>query len=75
MFVSSGGAIMLWSKSNMITSEPATIRTTMSTPNASAQHVVGVVRSGRDVQEKDQVNAHLGDSEHGKAEGNAGPPE
>ena len=39
------------------------------------QHVVGVVRSGRDVQEKDQVNAHLGDGEDGKAQGDAGRPE
>ena len=32
------------------------------------QHVVGVVWSGSDVQEKDQVNAHLRDGEHGMAE-------
>ena len=39
------------------------------------QHVVGVVRPGGDVQEEDQVNAHLGDGEDGKAEGDAGCPE
>jgi len=39
------------------------------------QHVVGVVRSGGDVQEEDQVNTHLRDGEHGEAERDAGRPE
>ena len=61
-------------KSAMITSEP---RHQEDDEHAKRerQHVVGVVRSGGDVQEEDQVNAHLGDGEHGKAEGNAGCPE
>ena len=37
------------------------------------QHIVGVVRPGRDVQEEDQVDAHLGDGEHDEAQGNARP--
>jgi len=39
------------------------------------QHIVGVVRRGGDVQEKNQVNSHLGDGEHGKAERDTGRPE
>ena len=28
------------------------------------QHVIGIVRVGGDVQEEDEVDAHLGDGEH-----------
>ena len=31
------------------------------------QHVVGVIRSRRDVKEEHEVDAHLGDGEYGKA--------
>ena len=72
--IGSAGGILLAFKLAMIHIEPAT-RNTISTPKAERQHVVGVVRSGGDVQEKHQVNAHLGDREHGEPEGDAGCPE
>jgi hypothetical protein len=38
------------------------------------QHVIGVVSSGSDVQEEDQVNANLRDGQDGKSERYAGSP-
>jgi hypothetical protein len=37
------------------------------------QDVVGVVRAGGDVEEEDEVHAHLGDGEDHRATGMAGP--
>ena len=39
------------------------------------QHVVGVVRPGGDVQEEDQVNAHLRDRQHDQRDRDAGLPD
>ena len=38
------------------------------------EEVVGLVRRAGDVQEKDEVHAHLADREHGQQNRNAGMP-
>ena len=48
----------------MIQSDPTMTSMTMRTPNANAKHVVDVVGTGGDVQEKDQVHADLRDRQH-----------
>ncbi len=48
----------------MIHSDPDTTIATMSTPKAKREDVVGVVRTGVEVQEEDQMDAHLRDREH-----------
>ncbi len=47
----------------MIHTEPAMTRPTIRAPKASASDIVGVVRAGGDVQEEDEMHAHLGDRE------------
>ncbi len=57
----------------MIQTEPAMTRPTISAPKASASDVVGVVGAGGDVQEEDEVDAHLGDRERGQPHQHARP--
>ena len=59
---------MLSFRSVMIHSEPAIDQEHDENAERQRQHVVGVVRPGRDVQEEHQMNAHLGDGEDGKPE-------
>ena len=58
----------------MIQSEPAISRSTISTPKASASDVVGVVGPRGDVQEEDEVDAHLRDREDGERDGRCSAP-
>ncbi|CAN5321846.1 hypothetical protein BH09PSE3_BH09PSE3_23340 [soil metagenome] len=50
----------------MIHSDPIKTRLTIRTPNPERlrEHVVGVVGTVRDVQEEDEVNAHLGNRQN-----------
>ncbi len=63
-FMSSSAGIMFEFRSAMIHSEPATTMVAKSTPKRQRQDVIGVIRTGRDMQEKDYVNAYLGDGQH-----------
>src|SRR5215204_4695543 len=44
-------------------------------PEGKRQNVVDVVRTGRDVEKEDEVNAHLRDRENGERDGNARLPD
>ncbi len=59
----------------MIQIEPATIRNDHQHSEGERQDVVGVVRPGGDVEEEDQVHAHLGDRQHDQRHRDRRPPD
>ena len=59
----------------MIHSDPTISRNTISTPNASANTLLKLSGAGGDVQEEDEVNAHLRDRQHHQCNRNAGLPD
>jgi hypothetical protein len=52
----------------MIISDPTTTRKTIRMPNASANTLLVFVGTCRDVQEKHEMDTHLSNREHDKAE-------
>ncbi len=59
----------------MIHTEPAMTRPTMRAPKASARALLVLSAPGGDVQEEDEVDAHLGDRERRKPHQHSGPVE
>ena len=69
------GIIMFAFISAMIHIVPATTTNTMRHAKGEREYVVGAFRPAGDVQEKHQVNAHLGNGEDSEAEEYAAWPE
>ena len=59
----------------MIQSEPVRSSRTISTPNASAITLLTLSGPVRDVEEEDEVNAHLRNCENGQGDRNAWTPD
>ena len=65
---------MLWFMCAMIQSEPAMQQENDQHAEGKRHDVVDVVGAGRDVEEEDEVNAHLRDRENDQCDGNARLP-
>ena len=72
---------MIWSigtmlafRCAMIHTDPPTTRNTTNNPKASAS-TCWCCRAGRDVQEEDQMHAHLRDRQHDQGDGDGGLPD